>query len=219
MRTIAVISQKGGAGKTTLAINLAIAAERDGRAAAIFDLDPQASSMGWKDSRDDESPAVISLHAARIPHYIETARQSGAAFVIFDTAPHSQKDALDAAAFADLILIPCKPSLVDLRAISSSVKIAQLAGKPAVSVLTQTPPRGSLTEEAAEAIRGYGVALAPVTIGNRMAFVHAFTMGKGVQELGSDSKAAEEIAALYRFIINQMESKTHGKAKPARCIA
>lgn len=219
MQTIAVISQKGGAGKTTLAINLAIAAELAGKPAAIFDLDPQASSMGWKDSRSEESPAVISLHAARIPHYIETARQGGAGLVIFDTAPHSQKDALDAAAAADLILIPCKPSLVDLRAISSSVKIAQLADKPAIAVLTQTPPRGSLTEEAAEAIKGYGIPLAPVTIGNRMAFVHAFTMGKGVQETEADSKAAEEIATLYRFIISQMENKTHGKAKPTRRVA
>jgi chromosome partitioning protein len=219
MQTIAIISQKGGTGKTTLAINLAVASKLKGVSAAIFDLDPQTSSMNWKDSRVEESPAVISLHAVRINHYLEVAQQSGAGLVIFDTAPHSQKDALDTAQAADLVLIPCRPSLVDLRAIRSSVKIAQLAGKQVVVILTQTPPRGSLTDEAAEAIKGYGIPLAPVTIGNRMAFVHAFTVGKGVQETEPGSKAADEIAALYSFVINQMENKNYENDKPTIRIA
>lgn len=220
MQVIAIISQKGGAGKTTLALNLAVASEMVGQPAAIFDLDPQASSMGWKDSRVEEYPAVVSLHSARITHYLNTARQSGAKLVIFDTAPHSQKDALEAAQVSDLILIPCKPSLVDLRAISSSVKIAQLAGKPVVTILTQTQARGSLTNEAAEAIKSYEVELAPMTIGNRMAFVHAFTAGKGVLEIEPQSKASEEITALFSFVTNFMEDRSHGtKTKSSRRIA
>lgn len=220
MKIVAIISQKGGAGKTTLALNLAVASELAGFPAAIFDLDPQASSMGWKDSRVDESPAVVSLHSARISHYLETARQSGAKLVIFDTAPHSQKDALEAAQAADIILIPCKPSLVDLRAISSSVKIAQLANKPTIAILTQTQARGSLTNEAAQAIKSYDVTLAPVTIGNRMAFVHAFTAGKGVLETEPHGKASEEITILFSFINNLMEKKKYGsKTKSSRCAA
>ena len=220
MQVIAIISQKGGAGKTTLALNLAVASEMVGQPAAIFDLDPQASSMGWKDSRVEEYPAVVSLHSARITHYLNTARQSGAKLVIFDTAPHSQKDALEAAQVSDLILIPCKPSLVDLRAISSSVKIAQLAGKPVVTILTQTQARGSLTNEAAEAIKSYEVELAPMTIGNRMAFVHAFTAGKGVLEIEPQSKASEEITALFSFVTNFMEDRSHDtKTKSSRRIA
>jgi chromosome partitioning protein len=215
MKTLAIISQKGGAGKTTLALNLAVAAELAGIPTVVFDLDPQASSSGWKDSRAEESPAVLSLHSARLGHYIDTARDNGAKLVIIDTAPHSQKDALDAAQAADLILIPCKPSLVDLRAISSSVKIAQLAGKPAVAVLTQTQARGGLTEDAGAAILDYGIPLAPISIGNRMAFVHAFTLGKGVMETEPTSKAGEEISALYSFITDTMENKKHGKAKSA----
>lgn len=220
MRIVAIISQKGGAGKTTLALNLAVASELSGLPAAIFDLDPQASAMGWKDSRVNESPAVVSLHSARIAHYLETARQSGAKLVIFDTAPHSQKDALEAAQASDLILIPCKPSLVDLRAIGSSVKIAQLASKPAVAILTQTQARGSLTNEAAEAIKSYDVILAPVTIGNRMAFVHAFTDGKGVLETEPNGKAGEEITILFSFINNIMENNDYGsKTKSSGRVA
>jgi len=213
MNIISVISQKGGTGKTTLSINLAIASEISGKSAAIFDLDPQGSSMSWKDNREIESPAVVSLHAVRIANYLETAKSNGAKLVIFDTAPHSQKDALDAAQAADLILIPCKPSLVDLKAISSSVKIAQLAGKPAVVVLTQTPSFGSLTQEATEAIKSYGVPIAPVTIGNRIAFVHSFTDGKGVQETEQNSKASCEILALYSFIMDQLKNQKSGESK------
>jgi chromosome partitioning protein len=180
----------------------------------------QVSSMGWKDSRIEESPAVVSLHSARIENYLNTARQSGAKFVIFDTAPHSQKDALEAAQASDLILIPCKPSLVDLRAISSSVKIAQLAGKPVVAVLTQTQAKGSLTKEAVEAIKLYKIPIAPMTIGNRMVFVHAFTAGKGVLEIEPQSKASEEITDLFKFINNLMERKENvTKTEPSSCVA
>ena len=220
MQVIAIISQKGGAGKTTLALNLAVASEMTGQSTAIFDLDPQASSMGWKDSRVEDYPAVVSLHSARISYYLDKARRSGAKLVIFDTAPHSQKDALEAAQVSDLILIPCKPSLVDLRAISSSVKIAHLAEKPVVAILTQTQTRGSLTNEAAEAIKSYEIDLAPITIGNRMAFVHAFTAGKGVLEIEPQSKASEEITALFSFITNFMENRNYGtKTKSSRRIA
>lgn len=219
MKILTIISQKGGTGKTTLALNLAIAAELSGRSTAIFDLDPQASSSGWRDSRSDEAPAVLSLHSSRLTHYISIARANGAKLIIIDTSPHSQKDALDAAQVADFVLIPCKPSLVDLRAISSSVKIAQLADRPAVAVLTQTQARGGLTEDAADAIRGYGIPLAPITIGNRMAFVHAFTLGKGVLETEPDKKAGMEIEALYSFITDTMENTDYGKTKPSRRTA
>lgn len=220
MKVIGIISQKGGAGKTTLAINLAVASELSGQSTAIFDLDPQASSMSWKDSREDEYPAVASLHSARIPHYLETARKSGAKLVIFDTAPHSQKDALEAAQMSDLILIPCKPSLVDLRAINSSVKIAQISHKPALAIITQTQSRGSLTNEAIEAIKSYEIDIAPITIGSRIAFIHAFTIGKGVLEVDHQSKAAEEIISLFNFITNFMEKNSNGtENKPSRRVA
>jgi chromosome partitioning protein len=207
MKVISIISQKGGAGKTTLAINLAVASELQGKSSVIFDIDPQASSMGWKDSRVENFPAVISLHAARINHYLDIASTNDAKLVIFDTAPHSQKDALDAAQFADLVLIPCKPSLIDLRAINSTIKICQIAQKPALVILMQTQSHKSLTEQAAEAIQGYDVDLCPITIGNRIAFVHAFTEGKGVIEIDPKSKASSEIKNIFSFILNYLENK------------
>src|ERR1700676_5529752 len=115
MKTISIISQKGGAGKTTLALNLAGAAETFGHRCVVIDLDPQASAKGWHDHRQKESPVVISAQASRIKDVLETARQHGADICIIDTAPHSETAALAAARAADLILIPCRAGILDIQ--------------------------------------------------------------------------------------------------------
>src|SRR5712692_9312549 len=97
MKTIAILSQKGGAGKTTLAVHLGVAAEAAGKLVAIIDLDPQASAAGWKDLRQAETPVVVSAQASRLTQVLETAAKHGAALAIIDTAPHSESAALAAA--------------------------------------------------------------------------------------------------------------------------
>ena len=82
MKIVAIISQKGGAGKTTLALHLAAAAEAAGLSSVVVDLDPQASAAGWKDSRAQESPVVISLPHTRLAQGLEAAREGGAALVV-----------------------------------------------------------------------------------------------------------------------------------------
>jgi hypothetical protein len=89
MRTIAILSQKGGSGKTTLALHLAIAAEQAGKVAAVIDIDPQASAAGWKDSRSSETPVVVSIPAARLTQALEAARGAAADFALIDSAPYS----------------------------------------------------------------------------------------------------------------------------------
>ena len=89
MKTIAIISQKGGAGKTTAAIHLAVAAEQRCMNTAIFDLDPQASAASWSDKRKPPSPAVVSAQAARLPSLLEQAVMQSADFVIIDSAPNA----------------------------------------------------------------------------------------------------------------------------------
>ncbi len=200
MKTIALISQKGGAGKTTLALNLAVAAELHGHSCVVIDIDPQASAMGWQDTREKETPVVISAQAVRINEILQTAKEHGADLVIIDTAPHSDSAALQAARAADLVIIPCKPSILDLRAIATSVDIASMAKKPAVAILNSVPPRGSLTEEALEAIRSYGLEIVPEHLGQRAAFVHSLTVGQAVLEYEPSGKAAQEIETIYKWI-------------------
>lgn len=217
MKTIAIISQKGGAGKTTLALHLAVAAERSGQTAVIVDLDPQASATSWKDSRAGDSPAVVSAQATRLAAVMEAAAKGGAAVCIIDTAPHSESAALAAARAADLILIPCRPAILDLRAISNTIELARIAGKPVAVVLNSVPPRGSLAEEAAAAVAGYAVDVAPVQIGQRAAFMHALTVGQTAQEYEPGGKGADEIQQLYMWTCKQVGmSSNEQESKPRR---
>jgi chromosome partitioning protein len=219
MKTISIISQKGGAGKTTLALNLAAAAETFGHRSVIIDLDPQASAKGWHDHRKKESPIVISAQASRIDDVLSAARQHGADLCIIDTAPHSETAALAAARAADLILIPCRPGILDLRGISSSVDLAQIAKRPALIVLNAVPPRGALADQAEEAIRPYGIDVAPARISQRAAFYHSLTAGQTAVEFEPDGVAAQEIRALYQLTCNKAGMITSNKDKRERRTA
>jgi chromosome partitioning protein len=200
MKTVAILSQKGGTGKTTLALHLAVEAERSGAATVIVDLDPQASASSWSDLRQQETPAVISAQAARLAQVLTTVEAHGAALALIDTAPHAESTALAAARAADLILIPCRPAILDLKAIGITIDLVRIAKTPAVVVLNAVPPRGSLAREAGEAVEGYGIPLSPVSLGHRSAFVHALTAGATAQEYEPRGKAAEEVTKLYTWI-------------------
>lgn len=201
MKTIAILSQKGGAGKTTLAINLAVTASTSLHTGVVLiDLDPQASATSWHDSREESRPVVVSAQANRLPHHLDDARKAGAGLVLIDTAPHSESTALQAARCADLILIPCRPAILDLRAISQTIELSRLAGTPAVVVLNSIPARGSLADEAAEAVAGYGVPLAPVRLTHRSGFIHSLTLGKSIQEFEPRGKGAAEIQSLFDWL-------------------
>jgi chromosome partitioning protein len=131
VKTIAIIGQKGGAGKTTVAIQLAVAAERRGMKTALFDLDPQASASSWSDKRNSPSPAVVSAQAARLPSLLKQAESQSADLVIIDSAPNADAASLAAALAADLILVPCRPAAFDLNAIGTTLNLASVAGKAA----------------------------------------------------------------------------------------
>lgn len=201
MKTVAILSQKGGSGKTTLSLHLAVAAHQAGQIAVVIDLDPQASAAGWKDSRKDEIPVVISVPASRLPQALQAAEGGEADIAILDTAPHSGEVALAAAEVADLILIPCRPGILDLRAIGATARIVKLAGKPAYVVLNTVPPRApNVLADARAAVAVHGLDVAPVAMQQRAAYTHALTAGQTAQEYERDGKAGDEITALYAWL-------------------
>ena len=203
MLTVAIISQKGGAGKTTLALNLSVAAERAGQATLLVDLDPQGSASAWAQARGTETPVVTAIQAHTLPSTLERAQQAAARLALLDTAPLVEPVALAAARAADLVLIPCRPSILDLRAITASADIATIAGVSAVAVLNAVPPQGSLADDAEAALRERGIKVAPMRIGQRADFVHAATASRGVLDLRPGGKAAGEIEALYAWLRKQ----------------
>ncbi len=207
MKVIAIVSRKGGSGKSTIAIHLAVAASMAGKETAIIDLDPQSSAAKWSDSRSAEFPVVVSAQAARLEKVLEAAEKEGADLVFIDTSPHTETAALAAIRAADFILVPCRPSIVDLRAIDDTIDLIKLAKKTSVAaaVLNGVPPQGSLGDEAVEAIAGYGIAVAPVKIGHRSAFVRSLTDGLTAIEYEPKGKAAKEINALYKWTCTQVK--------------
>jgi chromosome partitioning protein len=201
LQTIAILSQKGGTGKTTLALHLAVAAEKEGRVALIIDLDPQASAAGWKDSRDSETPVVVPAPVTRLPQALSAAKQGGVDLVLIDTAPHSGDVSLAAAEAADIILIPCRAAILDLRAISTTARIAKLAEKSAFVVLNAVSPSAThILEDAGRAVEVHSLRTAPVTLHQRAAYAHALTLGKTAQEYEPQGKAAGEVGDLYRWL-------------------
>ena len=94
MKVIAVVSQKGGVGKSTLSLATAVAATAEGLAVAVIDLDPQVTASSWSDRREEETPVVISTQAARLPRVLEAAEGEGADLVVIDTAPRAEQAAL-----------------------------------------------------------------------------------------------------------------------------
>ncbi len=129
MKIISLISQKGGSGKTTLSINLAIAATLAGKHVVLIDLDPQQSAARWSRLRTADAPVILSGHAPNLAELVDKARAAGANYIVIDTAPKSESASLVAAKLANLILIPCQPSSLDLDAVADTVNIAQAGGQ------------------------------------------------------------------------------------------
>ena len=204
MKTLAVLSRKGGTGKTTLAIHLAVAAERAGHTVILIDLDPQASAAKWNDHREDDAPFVVTAPASRLPEVLDRAKDGGATLAILDTAPHTETAALDAANVSQMALIPCKPALIDLQAITSTINVIRLANVPARIVFNAVPARGDRAEQAREAVKPFDVPCAPCNVGDRVAFVDSYNAGLTAQEYEPRGKASHEIASLYQYISAEM---------------
>lgn len=205
MKIVSLQSQKGGAGKTTLAVGLAVAAELSGLSAVVVDLDPQSSAGAWGDLRESERPAIAPVPPARLAHALRTAEKAGADLVFIDTAPHAGGDALAAARAADLILIPCRPALFDIKAIGATADIARIASKPAFVILNAAPPGANrLLQDARQAVAEHGLGVAPVVVAQRAAFAHALPLGLSAQEYEPAGRAAEEIAQLYKWLASEL---------------
>lgn len=198
MQTILIAAQKGGAGKTTLARNLAVAASLDGQRVLCLDLDPQASLRSWWESREADTPAMLDRDPA--PDTLGNAlKAAGEQFdlCIIDTPPAATQWLAEAMKAADLVVIPVRPSPDDLRAIGATIAAVNQANIPFVFALSQTP-RARITEEAARVLAQHG-RVAPVNIAQRVSYAETGATGQGVMET-SDTKAKGEIEAIWIYV-------------------
>jgi chromosome partitioning protein len=213
MKTIALLAQKGGTGKTTLALSLAVAAAQYGAVAVVIDLDPQATACNWGDRRKADNPIIVDAQPARLPQALERARGGGVDIAIIDTPARSEQAAMAAAKAADLVVIPCRPQIYDLETIPNTRELVRLAGdKPTLALLNAVPPHTSRQEQALEAIRGMQIDVCPVMLGNRSAFGDAAALGQTALEFDPRGKAALEITDAYKYISRLVGLDTQKKA-------
>jgi len=206
VKTLAILSRKGGAGKTTVALHLAVTAQASGLGrVALVDMDPQRSAADWWRSRQAETPEMVEADPGGLASVVKAAKSAGVELLVVDTRPSAEEDALEAASCADLALIVVKPSILDLRAVAATVTTVRQAKTPGLVLINQAPPgrngeEAAIVTEAIEALGGYGLPLSPVVLHARAAYHAALIDGRAVNELEPSGKAAREIEALWRHL-------------------
>jgi len=199
--TIAIVSQKGGSGKTTLAVHLATRAAQAKHESCVIDTDPQATAAAWSDWRGEFLPVVITAPPARLTRTIESAKKQGVDFIVIDTPPHADAAAREAIKAADLVLIPTKPRAFDLVALEPIADLVAYAKTPAYVVLNSVPAGATvLAEDARSTANQLGLEICPVELGDRAAFHRSSAKGETAAEIDPSGKAAEEIESLWKWL-------------------
>ena len=220
MKKLALIAQKGGVGKTTVAVNLAVGFDLAGIRTALFDLDPQESAVVWADRRKAETPHVEFLTERRLPEALIAAEGQGFELAIIDTPPSAGTQAYTAAQAADLVLIPCRPSLIDLDAIRRTAQLVKSAGINAFVVFNAAPAGATtLLDDARGIVTNAGLAAAPFVLRERSAFRAAWPHGKGVIETEPRGKAAAEVSELQEWVFAQLHMCTPDGVQSKRKVA
>jgi len=205
MKTLGIIAQKGGTGKTTLSIHLAVEASLSGMKVLLVDVDPQASAASWWRRRQEPMPELIQSRGETLGDILDTAKEQSYDLVVVDTAPHSSEDAVSCASIADWVYIPTRPAILDLDAIRPSTDLVSAVGVPANIVLNACPPPTTYGEpqivtEAREALKVYDTPVCEIAVSQRVAFSHALIDGRAVSEYDREGKAAREIDRLWSVL-------------------
>lgn len=229
MRVLSIVSTKGGVGKTTLAVHLAVAAHADGDATLLIDLDPQGSAaQWWKDRQrtmserggaNEQRFEVRRASAKDLDVIVEQAEAEGFAQIIIDTPPHADFPAARAVEVGDLILMPSRPGYFDLHAAKPTIKLIQDLNKPAFFVMNQVPHNSQAAGvDASDYIESKGIKRGPLSITMLQPYVRCLRDGLTAPELVPDGRHAAEIGDLWRWTKAQLDvarlQRQRTKAKP-----
>lgn len=199
MKVITLAAQKGGAGKTTLAVHLAVQAHKAGERVVLVDTDPQGSATAWARARGQDAPVIVAATSSQLSDVMAASSNDGMTLVIIDTPPHAAPGAAAASTLADLVLVPVRPSAFDLAASGASAEIARTA-KRAAFVLSACPSRAPEIMEARKALELQGLPVLDTEIGERRSYARAVASGRAVAEFEPAGRAAHEISQLWREI-------------------
>ena len=214
MRVIVLASQKGGSGKTTLSGHLGVQAELAGDGpVALIDTDPQGSLAKWWNVRAKPVPAFVQSVFSNLLYDIENVRAQGFNIVIIDTPPAVTRAIAEVVSFADLVILPARPSPHDLRAVGATVDIVEARRKQMIFVLNAAAPRAKITSEAAVALSQHGT-VAPVTLYHRIDYAASMIDGRTVMETDPEGRSATEIKELWAYIADRLAKSEPIPAPP-----
>lgn len=222
MHVISFVAQKGGTGKSHLAISFAVAAEAAGERVCILDLDPQSTVAEWYEGRSAETPAVLNHNeAANLDKVLSALGDAGFTLVVIDTPgtdSHGPRGAMKA---ANLNLVVVRPSEADLKATKPTIAALIDMGQPFALVINQASPNKAarLTSAVNTRLSTSGMVV-PVSIAYRMDHQYAYAMGQGVHEYDPAGKAAQEIEELWAWTRKQLApAKIIAEIKPRKVRA
>jgi chromosome partitioning protein len=215
---IGIIGQKGGGGKSTAAINLAVAAAEKDQAAVVIDTDQQTNASKWKDRRKADNVVVVAAPASRIMQTVQTARDHGADIVIIDTPGHSDTAALEAVRASDIVILPVEPQMFHLDTLPSMRDLIRLGGDtPTWVLINKLHPLASAQAERLKKLIAdkYSIPVCPIHLTRLDVYATSADIGQAVLEDEPDGKAANDVRELYKFIckqVNKLRSK-HGQTE------
>lgn len=206
MRIWALVQQKGGCGKSTIATNLAVMAETRNETVLVVDLDPQSNALLWSDARGATSPMVMDALPENLSNVLEAAGKLGVTLAIIDTPSKIDATALVAMRTADMIVCPTTTDLFSLAALRDTVHLLDGAGKlnATVAVINNVDDAGGATliEESKAVLESFNLTICSVAIHHRTPFASAVKRGKGVVETVPKGQAAAEIHKLWAYLDN-----------------
>lgn len=203
MHVICLLSQKGGAGKSTIAQSLAVYANQHGQSTLIVELDPQGTLKDWSNRREADYPQVHQTLPQSIGDVLDDARDRGVEWVFIDTPGHHNPAAVAAMPYADVILIPCKiVSMKDVDAILPTIAEVERAKKPAYVLMNQVPPNApKLVRKRQLGIQEkYHIKVLSLTLSRRADFEYCDAHGLSAAEYNPGGVAAAEIEKLFRLL-------------------
>lgn len=202
---VAVMSKKSG-GKSTLSLNLAVAAAKNGMIPIIIDVDQQANLAKWRARRENDDIAVVAAPQSLIKSTIKTACENGANFIIVDCPGHNDSAAVEAARETDLALIPVKPQIFHLETLPAMRDVVRIAGdKPTWVVINEINPVAHVHAEKLKKIisENYSFSVCPTHLSRLEIFATSADMGLSVIEQEPKGRAAKEVKNIFKFICKE----------------
>ena len=218
MKAVAFVTQKGGSGKSTLCVSLAVAAQEAGKSVCILEMDRQATISDWAGLRGDETPEVAQIDATQIEAVLQRLQGGDYDYVFIDTPGIDSPGALSAIRAADLCIVPSRPTPADLRAVRVTLAAIYRLEKRFAFVLNQTPARSYRVRDAAEGLVTHGI-LPDVNVVLRNDHQDAVGLGQGVTEFNPAGQAAEEIRKLWNWIEHRIHNAPTAAPRTRKAVA